>query len=72
MLMKDGSVVPEVFVQSLEKDFYVLKVFLAMSETYQRLYVKQITNPQSGDSMRVRIDRTMDDIRKYGEDNNIK
>lgn len=72
MIMKDGSPVPKLLLQSLEKDIYALKVFMAMSETYQKLFVMQITNPQSGDSMRDRIERTIRDIYNYGSMNGIK
>lgn len=71
MLMKDGTAVPKILLQSLEKDVYALKVFISMSETYQKLFVMQITNPQKGDSMRERVQRTIDDIHKYGKSNGI-
>lgn len=69
MLMKDGTSVPQILLQSLEKDVYALKVFMSMSETYQKLFVLQISDPQKGNSMRERVQQTIDDIRKYGQSN---
>lgn len=71
MLLKDGKPAPQMLVEALEKDIYALKVFMAMSETFQKLYVNQIKNAQFGDSMRERVERTIRDIYKYGADNEI-
>lgn len=71
MLMRDGTRVPKVLLQSLEKDIYAVKVFISMSETYQKLFVMQIRNLQKGDSMRERIEQTIKDIHKYGELNGL-
>lgn len=71
MLMRDGTLVPKILLQSLEKDSYALRVFISMSETYQKLFVMQVTNPQKGDSMRERVEQTIKDIHKYGESNEL-
>lgn len=72
MLMKNGQVVPQPLTDALAVDTYALRVFMEMSETYQQLYVNQLRRHDYGDSMRIRLGKTIEDIRKYGEDNDIK
>lgn len=71
MLMKNGKSVPQPLLQSLEKDIYALKTFMAMSETYQKLFVMQITHPQTDEPMSKRVEKTIEDIHKYGKANGM-
>lgn len=71
MLMKDGTTVPIVLMQALENDMDALKIFMNVSETYQKLFVMQITRPNMDLSMKKRVAKTIDDIKRYGHDNGM-
>lgn len=66
MLMKDGTLVPKPLTEALEEDIQALRTFINMSQTYQILCVRHITRSNRM-SMRGRIEKAMEEIRKYGE-----
>lgn len=66
MVMKNGSVVPTIFEQALEKDTYALKVFMAMTAKYQEMCVERVLKSDEA-SPGKRIQSALREIHKYGK-----
>lgn len=71
MLTRNRKIIPQMFLESLEKDTCALKAFMSMNDTHQKLYITQVKDPKFGDSMRERVERAIQDIHKYAAANSI-